>query len=368
MKVPYTDLGAQWNDIRERAMPAIDQVLSSGLYLEHPTVATFEARVAQFLGVNHVVSLNSGTDALLLALVALGISCGDEIITVPNSFIASVATIEHVGAKSIFIDVGPDHLMNIGLVEAAITGRTRAIMPVHLEGKMVDMVAINTIAKKHGLLVIEDAAQSFGSTFGGFYPGQLSDAACFSLHPLKNLNAAGDGGLVATNRSETAEKIVALRNHGQSARNVSTEFGFVSRLDALQAAILHLKLDDLAITIARRKELARIYDSNLPLTKVKIPTTASEANHTYHLYVIEVENRDYVKKQLQKHDIGTKIHYPKLITEQPAFLNKYPNYISNHPEATRQSGLILSLPIHQHLSIEQIEYVSQTLTEIENVI
>ncbi len=363
MKVPYVDLGAQWSDIRERAIPAIDQVLSSGLYLEHPTVASFEARVVQFLGVNHVVALNSGTDALLLALVALGISRGDEIITVPNSFIASVATIEHVGAKSIFIDVGPDHLMNTELIEAAITSRTKAIMPVHLEGKMVNMIAINTIAKKHGLLVIEDAAQSFGSTFEGFYPGQLSDAACFSLHPLKNLNAAGDGGFVATKHSETAKKIFGLRNHGQSARNVSTEFGFVSRLDSIQAAILHLKLDDLAITIARRRELARIYDANLPLAKVKIPIIDSGVKHSYHLYVIEMENRDYVQEQLKEQGIETKIHYPKLITEQPAFLNKYPNHIPNYPEVIRQKNRILSLPIHQHLSADQIEYVSKTLAE-----
>ena len=175
MKVPYVDLGSQWLSIRDRAIPKISEVLESGMYLEHPIIEDLEERIANRLGVKYTTSVNSGTDALIFSLVALGVTRGDEVITVPNSYIASVAAIEHIGATTVFIDVGPDHLINTDLIEEAITARTRAIMPVHLEGKMANMVAINRIAKKHGLLIIEDAAQAFGSKFLDHQPGNLSD-------------------------------------------------------------------------------------------------------------------------------------------------------------------------------------------------
>ena len=191
MKVPYADLGSQWLSIKDRALPKISEVLESGMYLEHPLIETLEERIAKRLGVKYATTVNSGTDALIFSLVALGVKRGDEVITVPNSYIASVAAIEHIGATTVFIDVGSDHLINTELIEDAITPRTKAIMPVHLEGKMANMVAINQIAKKHGLLIIEDAAQAFGSRFLDYQPGNLSDIACFSFHPLKNLNALG---------------------------------------------------------------------------------------------------------------------------------------------------------------------------------
>ena len=364
MKVPYVDLGSQWLSIRDRALPKISEVLESGMYLEHPIIEALEERIANRLGVKYTTSVNSGTDALIFSLVALGVTRGDEVITVPNSYIASVAAIEHIGATTVFIDVGPDHLINTDLIEEAITARTRAIMPVHLEGKMANMVAINRIAKKHGLLIIEDAAQAFGSKFLDHQPGNLSDIACFSFHPLKNLNAAGDGGLVATNNYELIEKVNRMKNHGQISRNISHSFGFVSRLDSIQAAILSIKLDDLDSTIICRRLFAKKYEENLAKYKIQNPILSSEVFHSYHLFVIEIDNRDRVQDSLKSVGIETKIHYPILITDQISYTSRYPDKKWNIPVAKMQKERILSLPIHQNLDLSQIDYVSDQLRNL----
>jgi dTDP-4-amino-4,6-dideoxygalactose transaminase len=364
MKVPYVDLGSQWQSIKDRALPKISEVLESGMYLEHPMIEALEERIANRLGVKYTTTVNSGTDALIFSLVALGISRGDEVITVPNSYIASVAAIEHIGATTVFIDVGPDHLMNTHLIEEAITLRTKAIMPVHLEGKMANMVAINRIAKKHGLLIIEDAAQAFGSKFLDHQPGNLSDVACFSFHPLKNLNAAGDGGLVATNNYELIEKVNRMKNHGQVSRNISHNFGFVSRLDSIQAAILSIKLDDLDSTIICRRLFAKQYEENLAKHKIQRPIISSEVFHSYHLYVIEIDNRDSVQYSLKSVGVETKIHYPILITDQISYTSRYPDKKWNIPVAKMQKERILSLPIHQNLNLSQIDYVSDQLRNL----
>jgi dTDP-4-amino-4,6-dideoxygalactose transaminase len=361
MKVPYVDLGSQWLSIKDRALPKISEVLESGMYLEHPLVETLEERIAKRLGVKYATTVNSGTDALIFSLVALGVTRGDEVITVPNSYIASVAAIEHIGATTVFIDVGPDHLINTELIEGAITPRTKAIMPVHLEGKMANMVAISQIAKKHGLLVIEDAAQAFGSKFLDYQPGNLSDIACFSFHPLKNLNAAGDGGLIATNNYDLIEKTNRMKNHGQISRNISNEFGFVSRLDSIQAAILSIKLDDLNSTINSRRLFAEQYQESLTNYKIQNPIYSLEVFHSYHLYVIEIDNRDKIQDTLKSLGIETKIHYPTLITEQIAYTSRYPEKKWNVPVAKKQKERILSLPIHQNLKSSQIDYVSEQL-------
>ena len=364
MKVPYVDLGSQWLSIKDRALPKISEVLESGMYLEHPLIKNLEERIAKRLGVKHATTLNSGTDALIFSLAALGITRGDEVITVPNSYIASVAAIEHIGATAVFVDVGPDHLINSDLIEEAITPKTKAIMPVHLEGKMADMVAINRIAKKHGLLIIEDAAQAFGSKFLDHHPGNLSDIACFSFHPLKNLNAAGDGGLVATNDYDLIEKVNRIKNHGQTSRNISPNFGFVSRLDSIQAAILSIKLDDLDSTIQRRRLFAKQYEENLVKNEIQTPLFSSEVFHSYHLYVIEIDNRDQVQRALGNVGIETKIHYPTLITDQVAYTSRYPIKKWNIPMAQKQREKILSLPIHQNLNSLQIDYVCNQLKEL----
>lgn len=214
MNIPYVDLGSQWLSIEDEALTVIVKVLRGGKSIGDPVIEEFEEKTSEYLGVRKCITLNSGTDALLFGLLALGIGRGDEIITVANSFIASTAAIAHVGAKPIFVDVGDDHLIDPYLIEAAITPKTKAIMPVHLEGKVCNMRVISQLGKKYGLSIIEDAAQSIGSTFEGNSPGQNSDLACFSFHPLKNLNGIGDGGLIATNRIDIANRISKLRNHG----------------------------------------------------------------------------------------------------------------------------------------------------------
>lgn len=364
MKVPYVDLGSQWLSIKDRAIPKISEVLESGMYLGHPIIEALEKRIANRLGVKYTTTVNSGTDALIFSLAALGVTRGDEVITVPNSYIASVATIEHVGATTVFVDVGSDHLINTDLIEESITPRTKAIMPVHLEGKMANMVAINRIAKKYGLLVIEDAAQAFGSKFLDNQPGNLSDVACFSFHPLKNLNAAGDGGLIATNNYELIEKVNRMKNHGQVSRNISHNFGFVSRLDSIQAAILSIKLDDLDSTIICRRLFAKQYEENLAKHKIQIPIFSSEVFHSYHLYVVEIDNRDKVQDALKSVGVETKIHYPILITDQISYTSKYPEKKWDIPLARKQKERILSLPIHQNLKSSQIDYVSDQFRKL----
>jgi len=364
MKVPYVDLGSQWLSIKDRALPKISEVLESGMYLEHPLIETLEKRIAKRLGVKYATTVNSGTDALIFSLAALGVTRGDEVITVPNSYIASAAAIEHIGATTVFIDVGSDHLINTDLIEQSITSRTKAIMPVHLEGKMANMVAINQIAKKHGLLIIEDAAQAFGSKFLDFQPGNLSDVACFSFHPLKNLNAAGDGGLVVTNDYGLIEKINRIKNHGQVSRNYSHNFGFVSRLDSIQAAILSIKLDDLDSTINCRRSFAKHYREDLSELRIQHPIFPMEVFHSYHLYVVEIDDRDKVQDALNNVGVETKIHYPMLITDQVAYTSKHPEKKWHLPLAKRQKERILSLPIHQNLDLSQIEYVIDQLRRI----
>jgi len=366
MKVPYVDLASQWSDVRDEVLPLIDEVLSTGKYLEHEFVEQLEIDLAAFLGLKHVVLVNSGTDALLLALHALGVGKGDEVITVPNSFIASVAVIQHLGAVPVMVDVAADHLMDVTKIEAAITPRTKAIMPVHLEGKVCDMTAIRVIATRHNLLVVEDAAQAFGSSFDGLMPGASSDAACFSLHPLKNLNACGDGGFIATNNLEIAHRIQSFRNHGQKQRNDSEEFGVVSRFDSVQAAIVKVRLSRVKQVIEARRANAIRYDLAFRESRVVSPVTNPRVFHSYHLYVVEVERRDELRNELLAEGIDTRIHYPNLITDQTAYVNQYNSQKHGIPNATRQKSSILSLPIHQHLSESQVEFTASRLKDFHD--
>jgi len=361
MRVPYLSLNQQWSDIRKEALLLIDEVLTTGKYIEHEIVESLEVELARKLGVKHVVLVNSGTDALMLGLYSLGIKKNDEVITVPNSFIASVAAIQHVGAVPKMVDVGADHLIDVTQIESAITSKTRAIMPVHLEGKVCQMSKIMEIAKHHNLLIIEDVAQAFGSKFSGKMAGSFSDASCFSLHPLKNLNACGDGGFVATNSTEVTDRIKALRNHGQAERNSSMEFGFVSRFDSIQAAILHIRLKKLDQVIAQRRENARLYDLAFADSAVIKPIVDNEVFHTYHTYSVEIKNRDEVRAKLSKLGIDTRIHYPNLITEQKAFIDKFGSFSEKIPNAIKQKERILSIPIHAHLKNDEVKYVADQL-------
>ncbi len=357
-EVPYVNLGAQYAEERDALLPVIERVLRSGGYIGGEEVERLEAELAAFLGVRHVVALNSGTDALAIGLAALGVGPGDEVITPPNSFVASTAVIANLGARPVFADVLPDQNIDPAQVEAAITPRTKAIMPVHLTGRMARMDEIGAIARKHGVAVIEDAAQAIGSKYAGRMSGSWGEIGCFSAHPLKNFNACGDGGFLATGDERIAAAARLLRNHGLADRNTVERFGFVSRMDALQAAILRFRLPRLAGITERRRANAALYRELLgPRFVFAPPETAKEYN-TWHTYVIQVERRDELQRHLAAHGVGSAIHYPVPIHLQPAARGLGCRK-GQFPVTERQAGRILTLPVNQSLSADDIRYVAQ---------
>ncbi|MBF0324287.1 MAG: DegT/DnrJ/EryC1/StrS family aminotransferase [Alphaproteobacteria bacterium] len=352
-RIPFVDLKAQFADEREALMPVVESCLATGAWVGGEAVERLEADLAARCGRAHAVALNSGTDALILGLKALGIGPGDEVITAPNSFIASAGAIIAVGAVPVFADVRPDQNIDPDAVAAAITPRTRAIMPVHLTGRVADMDAVTAIAARHNLAVVEDAAQSFGARYRGRPAGSFGHVGCFSAHPLKNLNAAGDAGFAVTDDAALAERMRRLRSHGLADRNSAPEWGLVSRMDALQAAILSFRLTRLAGVIERRRANATLYRRHL--AAVNAPCRDHEFN-TFHLFVIQADDRDGLRSFLAEQGIATAIHYPIPIHLQPAAagLGYGPG---TFPECERQAARILSLPIHQFLTPEDIDFV-----------
>jgi dTDP-4-amino-4,6-dideoxygalactose transaminase len=303
------------------------------------------------------VALNSGTDALFLALKVAGIGPGDEVITPPNSFIASTAVIVHLRARPVFVDVLADQNIDPAALERAVTPRTRAIMPVHLTGRVCRMDAILEIAERHGLLVIEDAAQSIGSMFQERKSGSFGDFGCFSAHPLKNLNAMGDAGFVTTNDSAAAARMRRLRTHGMADRETVEEWGFVSRMDLLQAAVLDYRLDKLPDVIAKRRENAALYQSLIKHERVFVPPCRQDEFNTFHTFVIQAERRDELQHHLRAIGIKTAIHYPVPIHLQPAAASL--GYRKgDFPAAERQAERILTLPVNQYMKAEDVEAVA----------
>jgi dTDP-4-amino-4,6-dideoxygalactose transaminase len=362
--VAYVNLPAQFAAERDELMPIIEAVMASGQFIGGTEVDLFEAEVAAYCEADHAVALNSGTDALILSMAALGIGPGDEVITPPNSFVASTAAILQLGATPVFADVLPDQNVDPELIAAAITPKTRAIMPVHLTGRCADMDAIMELARAHDLLVIEDAAQSVGSRFDGKVAGAIGDVGCFSAHPLKNLNAAGDGGFVVTNNGDVAEKLRHMRNHGLINRGTVTRFGSVSRMDALQAAILRFRLARLPDTIDQRRRNADLYRARLNPEHVFMPPCRQIEYNTFHTFVVQVDRRDALQKHLADQGIGSAIHYPVPIHLQPAMTaTDLTAKEGDFPMTESQAGRILTLPVHQFLSDDDIERVAATVND-----
>lgn len=358
--VAYVDLKAQFAEDRVATLAAIERVFEAGTFILGEPVEALERALEKKYGFEHVVALNSGTDALLLALQALGIGRGDEVITQSNSFVASASAIVHIGAKPVFIDVKPDQCMDPEKLEAAITPRTRAIMPVHLTGRVCDMPAIQAVADKHKLVVVEDAAQAIGSTLLDRAAGAWGDAAAFSLHPLKNLNAAGDAGFLSTRHAHVAERCRLLRNHGLIDRNTVVEFGINSRLDTLQAALLLHRLDKLDDITGKRRNNANLYRSLLDKRHIFHPPCRQEEFNTFHTFVVQVDRRDELQAHLKERGIGSAIHYPIPIHMQPAAKN-LDCKTGGLAVTERQAGRILSLPIHQFLTEADIRLVAETV-------
>lgn len=357
-EVPYVNIGAQYAEEREELLPVIEGVLRSGIYIGGEAVERLESELAGFTGVKHAVTLNSGTDALVIALAALGVGPGDEVITPPNSFVASTAVIAHLRAKPVFVDVLPDQNIDPALIEAAITSRTRAIMPVHLTGRMARMDAIMAIAAKHKLAVVEDAAQAIGSRYAGRMSGSYGNVGCFSAHPLKNFNACGDGGFLTTNDDRVAAAARSMRNHGLVDRNTVERFGFVSRMDTLQAAILRYRLTRLARITEQRRKNASLYDRLLERSAVFVPPEGPQEFNTYHTYVIQVDRRDELQRHLGERGVGTAIHYPVPIHLQPA-ARELGCRKGQFPVTERQAQRILTLPVNQTLSEADVQHVAQ---------
>ena len=336
--------------------------MSRGQFIGGKEVEQFERAIARYCGVEFAVSLNSGTDALVYALSALGIGPGDEVITPPNSFVASTAAIYRIGARPVFSDVGSDQNIDPSCIESLINKKTRAIMPVHLTGRVSAMPEINELAEKYNLKVIEDAAQAIGSELDGKRAGTLGTVGCFSTHPLKNLNACGDGGFVTTNNRSIADQIRIGRNHGIKDRDTVLRFGHVSRLDAIQAAILSYRLKHLPRIIEKRRTNASIYLSHLNLEHVFVPKEKEGEFNTYHTFVIQAENRDELQNHLRLKGIETAVHYPIPIHLQPAAASlgySIGDFVVCEAQARRN----LSIPIHQYLVEKDVQFVADAVND-----
>ena len=356
MSVPYVDLGELNDRHRGELLSAVDRVISSGMYILGEEVETFEAAFARYCGTRFAVGVANGTDALVLAMKALGIGPGDEVITAPNSFLASASSIALTGARPVFADVRDDLNIDPEAVEAAITPSTRAIMPVHLAGRPADLRALNAVAERHGLFVIEDAAQAIGARYDGAAVGSLGTVGCFSLHPLKNLHACGDGGIITTDDAEVHEFLLKARNHGLRNREEAEFWSQNSRLDSLHAAMLGVKLRYLDEETEERRRNAAFYVERLG-GLVTVPRDRPEEQSVYQTFMIRADRRDELQAYLAGRGVDSKIHYPIPIHLQPAAadLGYGPG---DFPVTERLATEILSLPAHPQLSMAQLEHTA----------
>jgi dTDP-4-amino-4,6-dideoxygalactose transaminase len=347
--VPFLDLNRHVDAIRGELDAAIASVLDGGQFVFGDPVEAFERSFADYCGAGHAVGVASGTDAITIALQAVGVGPADEVITAANTCVPTVAGIEATGAKVVLADVDETtYTLDPEDLEPLLTERTRAILPVHLYGQCADLDAILAFARSHDLRVVEDAAQAVGSEYRGARAGSIADAAAFSFYPTKNLGALGDGGAVTTSDPATAERARLLRNYGEESKYDSVRRGWNSRLDTLQAAILRAKLPHLDTWTDRRRELAARYDEGLAGAAVVIPIAPPERRHAYHLYVIRVADRKAVQQQLLEEGIGTSVHYPRAVHEHPAYADLAPAD-DRLAASERLAREVLSLPLYPEL-------------------
>lgn len=360
--IPFVDLKAQYATIKEEVNAAIQGILDTCQFTLGSEVAAFENEFASYCQSTFGIGVNTGTSALHLSLLAADIGPGDEVITVPFTFVATVAAISYTGATPVFVDIDPrTYTMDPKAIEAAITPRTRAIIPVHLYGQMADMDPIMEFAQQHGLVVIEDACQAHGAEYKGRRAGSIGDAAAFSFYMGKNLGAYGDAGAVTTNSKAVADHIRLLRDHGSASKYEHVEMGVNSRLDELQAVVLRVKLPYLDAWNEARRRHADTYRRLLEESYVTTPEEASYAKHIYHLFVVQVDQRDRVREILDDHGIATGIHYPTPIHQQAA--SRGCGRVAGSLAVTETiAGRILSLPMYAELELEQSEFVANCLS------
>jgi dTDP-4-amino-4,6-dideoxygalactose transaminase len=356
--IPYVDLKAQYRALKPEIDRAIQQVLDESTYILGPAVSAFEQDFAAFCATTEAIGVNSGTSALHLALLAAGVGPGDEVITVPFTFVATVASIEYAGAKPVLVDVEPDYwTMDPARIEAAITPRTKAIVPVHLYGQPADMDPILAIAEKHRLTVIEDACQAHGSEYKGRRCGSLGRMACFSFYPGKNLGAYGEGGAVVTSDSALAAKIRLLRAWGEETRYEHKYRAFNYRMDGVQGAVLGVKLKHLEAWTTARRGRASVYASRLGDGPAMLPVERAGARHVYHAYVVRLTDRDAWRSRLGEAGVQTGVHYPIPVHLQPAYRDLGYD-VGAFPVAERAATEVLSLPIFPELTDEQIDSIA----------
>jgi len=354
--IPLIDLKREYAEICEELTQAVQRVLKSGWFILGEEVKKFEEEFSKYIGVKYGVGVNSGSDALFLALKALGIGKGDEVITVSHTFISTVDAIVRNGAKPVFVDIEPDtYCIDATKIEEAITNKTKAILPVHLYGHPADMDQIMEIAKKYNLFVIEDACQAHGAEYKGKRVGGIGDIGCFSFYPVKNLGACGDGGMIVTNNEELATKLKMLRNYGSLKKYYYDFVGVNSRLDEIQAAILREKLKYLDEWNEKRRKIAKLYNEHLEDADVITSIEKEYAKHVYHLYVIRCKNRDALQQCLLKNGIQTQIHYPIPVHKQRAYLSL--GFNITLPVTEKVCNEILSLPMHPWLKEDEVSRI-----------
>jgi dTDP-4-amino-4,6-dideoxygalactose transaminase len=365
MKIPLVDLKAQYERIKDEIDTITQEVISQSAFIGGPYVQAFEEAFAEFCETKHCIGTGNGTDALFIVFKSLGIGAGDEVITAANSFIATSEAITATGARVVFCDINPQtYNIDVGQVEAKITPRTKAILPVHLYGQPADMDPLRELARRYGLKIIEDAAQAHGARYKGRRAGSLGDVACFSFYPGKNLGAYGDGGAIVTDNDELALKIRMFANHGRVEKYNHQIEGMNSRLDGLQAAILSVKLKYLEEWTESRRQLASLYNELLANSAIVTPVESVDVMAVYHLYVVRLGTgtRDAVCQALLRRGIGVGIHYPIALPNLQAY-----NYLSEEeracPEATAASQEILSLPLYPELKKADAHYIIETLRE-----
>lgn len=358
--IPFLDLEEQHRPLLLDMITAAGEVIASGQYILGRHNTAFEDAFAAFCGCSHAVAVSTGTSALHLALLAAGVRPGDEVITVPSTFVATVAAIQYTGATARLVDVDPrTWTMDPASVEAAITSRTKVILPVHLHGRLADMTAIVKIARAHGLIVIEDAAQAHGAERGGVHAGAFGDMGCFSFYPGKNLGACGEGGAITTDRADLAARIRVLRDWGQERKHLHVEKGFNYRMDEIQAAILNVKLPHLDAWTEQRRRVAARYDRNLASAPLQTAASAWEGDHVYHVYAVRVPDRDAVRERLAD-DIATGVHYPIPVHLQPAYADL--GYVrGDFPVSEALADEALSLPMFPSLTNEAVDIVCDRL-------
>lgn len=360
-KVPFVNPAKQYQNLKEEILSVFDNVLSKGDLILRKDVEKFEKSIADFVGAKYAVALNSGTDALFLALKAANIGPGDEVITVSHTFVASIAVIVNCGAKPVLVEVKDDFTMDIDKIEAAITERTKVIIPVHLNGRVCEMDKIMAIANKHNLIVIEDAAQALGAKYQNKVAGSFGLAGCFSLYPFKILGCFGDGGILTTDDEKVAEKVRLLRDHGQKTKTEIVCFGWNSRLDNVQAAFLNVKIEHLKEWIDRRREIAAIYNNGLKnIQGIELPPAPnSDEKHfdVYQNYVLKAGKRDELAAFLKEKGVETLVKDPIANHQQPGLgLSHF-----NLPYSEKLAREVISLPMYPELNQEQIEYVIESV-------